>query len=535
MQLIAALFANNRSLVGLAIAFIIASALANIGTINFINETVASQGELFADYAIWFVALLFGAFTLAVISQWLMTTLSYRVAYQLRGRLLAQVLHCEYEHLQALGRNRIYAALTKDVRQLQEGFVMLPFFLYGITLVVASFIYMFWLNAPLATLTLVSLVLVLAVNRVLTSRFQALLRKERELEDELFGGYEKVLDGHKELLLNEARGLRLVDDIMQGPAKKARDYRTLGDRYIVVSIHLMTTTVLALIGVTFWAVFKLDMGTLAQGTAFALTLLFIRQPMNMAMNQLPGLISARVSLKKLQSLDLPEPQDQRQPASPWCQDWNTIELNEVCYRYPGNEQFKFGPVSAHIERGELIFLVGHNGAGKTTLVRLLTGLIRPRSGQVKVDGQELPSPDWRHYRAMFSAVLTDFHLFEQAALPDQGQQDEQARAWLKKLQLDHIVSVDNGEFSVVDLSTGQRKRLAMVSACLEDRSLLVLDEWAADQDPYFRKLFYEELLPELKQQGLTLIVVSHDDRYFHVADRVLELSRGGLVSYSPAA
>ena len=535
MPLIAALFANNRRLVGLAIVFIIASALANIGTINFINETVASQGELFSDYAFWFVALLISAFCLAVISQWLMTTLSYRVAYQLRGRLLSQVLHCEYEHLQALGRNRIYAALTKDVRQLQEGFVMLPFFLYGITLVSASFAYMFWLNAPLATLTLASLMLVLAINRILTSRFQALLRKERELEDELFGGYEKVLDGHKELLLNKARGLRLVNEIMQGPAKKAREYRTLGDRYIVVSIHLMTTTVLALIGVTFWAVFKLDMGTLAQGTAFALTLLFIRQPVNMAMNQLPGLISARVSMKKLQSLDLPEPESQRLPASPWRQDWQRIELQDVCYRYPGNDQFNFGPVSAHIERGELIFLVGHNGAGKTTLVRLLTGLVKPRSGAVKVDGQTLPAPDWRHYRAMFSAVLTDFHLFEQAALPDQGEQDERARSWLKKLQLDHIVSVDNGEFSVVDLSTGQRKRLAMVSACLEDRSLLVLDEWAADQDPYFRKLFYEELLPELKQQGLTLIVVSHDDRYFHVADRVLELSRGGLVSYSPAA
>lgn len=528
MELIYTLFHNNKKIVLIGLLFVFASAFANIGAINFINQTVVTEGQFFADHTVMFFSILVSAFVLAVVAQWLMTTLSYRVVYQLRGRMLGQILGSEYEHIQQLGRNKIYASITKDIRSIQDGFVMLPFFLYGVTLVIAGFGYMFWLNLQLAAITLGALGAISIVGKVLTGRFQALLRKERELEDDLFGGYEKVLDGHKELLLNEPRGQRLVDTVMQGPARLSRDYRTKADRYIIVNIHMMTTVILALIGLSFWSVFYWDLGTLGEGTAFALTLLFVRQPLNMAMNQLPGILVGRVALKKMQNLNLPEPLTQAQD-QPLKTDWQTLTVSEVEYDYLGNTQFHFGPVSTQINRGELVFLVGHNGAGKTTFVRLLTGLTKPARGQISLDNTVITDDNRRGFRSMISAVLTDFHLFEQAALEPNSKQDEAARAWLKRLQLDHIVDVQDGQFSVVDLSTGQRKRLAMVTACLENRDILVLDEWAADQDPYFRKMFYEELLPELKAAGLTLIVVSHDDRFFHVADRVLELSKGGLV------
>ncbi|MBI3896868.1 MAG: cyclic peptide export ABC transporter [Gammaproteobacteria bacterium] len=529
MSLVREIYRNNRWIVLPGTALVMGSALANIATINFINESIASHGQYFMDYGPWLILLLCTSFGFGVASQWMMTGLSYRIIYQLRGRLLTQVLQTELEHINQLGKGKIYAALTKDVLSLQEGFVLLPFFMYSMTLVLGGFGYMLWLSWHLALLCFLALALTIAVGRVLTFRFQHLLRQDRELEDNLLQQYGQILDGHKELLLNERRGDWVRRSVMDGPAQRSRVLRTLADRYMVVHLHMMTVITLGLIGLVFWAIYHWHWGDAALGAAFALVLLFIRQPINMAMNHLPHIISARISLQKLASLGLPEP-NQQDFAEPLSTHWQALTLRGASYRYPGNDDFALGPLDLTIRRGELIFLVGHNGAGKSTLTRLLIGLLAPTSGRVNVDGITIDDTSRRQYRAMFSAVLTDFFLFDQVMAQESGpDSDAQARRLLGRLQLDDTVSVQNGKFSQTALSTGQRKRLAMVVACMEQRSVMVLDEWAADQDPYFRKIFYEAILPELKTQGMTTIVVSHDDRYFHVADRVLKLEHGILV------
>lgn len=106
---------------------------------------------------------------------------------------------------------------------------------------------------------------------------------------------------------------------------------------------------------------------------------------------------------------------------------------------------------------------------------------------------------------------------------------ESAEVYLKRLEIAHKVSIRDGSFTTTDLSTGQRKRLALINAWLEERPVLVFDEWAADQDPTFRRIFYTELLPELKRLGKTIIVISHDDRYFDVADRLVRMAAGKVV------
>jgi ABC-type siderophore export system fused ATPase/permease subunit len=172
-------------------------------------------------------------------------------------------------------------------------------------------------------------------------------------------------------------------------------------------------------------------------------------------------------------------------------------------------------------------LVGHNGAGKTTLIRLILGLIRPTSGQMLVDGLQLDDEKLRQYRKGYSAVLADFHLFDHV---DDSTDDQKTliEHWLEQLGLADKISFEHGVFSSTDLSTGQRKRLAMVSAIAENRRVMILDEWAADQDPVFREKFYRELLPALKGIGYTLFVVSHDDRFFDIADRIIHLEGGHI-------
>jgi len=526
LALVKEIYRNNRRIVAVGTALVIGSALANIATINFINETIATHGRHFIDHGMTLVALLGASFVFGVASQWMMTALSYRIIYQLRGRLLRQVLQTEFEQINQLGKGKIYAALTKDIRNIQEGFVIFPFFVHGITLVLGGIAYMLWLSWPLALLCCVGFALTVAIGRVLTGRFQHLLRQDRELEDSLFQQYGRILDGHKELLLNERRGGLVYRALMDGAARHSRTLRTLADRYIVVNLHMMTVVTLGLVGLVFWAVYRWQWGDVALGAAFALVLLYVRQPMNMAMNQLPGILAARVSLQKLASLGLPEPNDLGY-ALPLSADWAEIRLSAVTYRYPGNAAFALGPLDLTVKHGELIFVVGHNGAGKSTLIRVLIGLLAPTSGGIAVDAVEVGTANRRRYRAMFSAVLSDFFLFEQVFTPDNGVDDDvQAQQLLARLQLGDVVSVRDGTLSQTALSTGQRKRLAMLVACMEKRSVMVLDEWAADQDPHFRKIFYEAILPELKAQGMTTIVVSHDDRYFHVADRIVKLDRG---------
>jgi putative ATP-binding cassette transporter len=198
--------------------------------------------------------------------------------------------------------------------------------------------------------------------------------------------------------------------------------------------------------------------------------------------------------------------------------------------------FRVGPVNLTFRPGELVFIVGGNGSGKTTLAKVLTGLYEPEGGTIELDGKPIGFAERAAYRQRFTAVFNDFHLFDALLgivdpnAASRSQADARANALVAKLALDHKVQVVNGAFSTRELSTGQRKRLALVIAYLEDRPFYLFDEWAADQDPQFKAVFYEQLLPELRSRGKTVLVISHDDRYFHLADRVLKLDNGSIVS-----
>jgi len=176
-----------------------------------------------------------------------------------------------------------------------------------------------------------------------------------------------------------------------------------------------------------------------------------------------------------------------------------------------------------------LFLTGGNGSGKSTFGKLLTGLYTPDKGSIKLADKTISNTNRRWYRNCFSTIFSDFFLFEQV-LDKQGKlaDDGAIRQFIEKLQLQNKVTTKNGILSTTNLSQGQRKRLALLLVYLEDSPICLFDEWAADQDPHFRNYFYTELLPDLKKQGKTVIVISHDDRYFHLADRVIKFDNGQI-------
>ena len=179
-----------------------------------------------------------------------------------------------------------------------------------------------------------------------------------------------------------------------------------------------------------------------------------------------------------------------------------------------------------------MFVVGANGSGKTTLCKLLTGLYRPGRGRILLDGTPVADTDQARYRSLFTSVFDDFQLFERIyGVADL--EPDLVNQRLDELELAHKTRYTEAGYSNIDLSTGQRKRLAYLESVLKDRPVCVFDELASDQAPGSRRRLYEQILPELSASGRTLLVVSHDDQYFHTADRVLEMRDGQVTELIP--
>jgi putative ATP-binding cassette transporter len=254
------------------------------------------------------------------------------------------------------------------------------------------------------------------------------------------------------------------------------------------------------------------------------------------MDSAPTLGRANVALKNVEELGLSLAAHKEagvvEDVAPK-REWERLEFRGITHAYhreDEKESFTLGPIDLTLFPGELVFLTGGNGSGKTTLAKLLSGLYTPETGEVRLDGELITDENRESFRQYFSMVFSDFHLFESLLGLENPELDERAREYLLRLQLERKVQIKDGKFSTTDLSQGQRKRLALLTAYLENRPIYIFDEWAADQDPLFKQIFYYEILPDLKSQGKTLVVISHDDRYYGVADRVIKLEYGKIDS-----
>lgn len=507
------------------------SALLSVGVIAYINQRMlAVEAPTLATLA-WFAGLLVLLLVLAAGAQVAMTAIGHRFVYTMRRALVKRVLDTDIERLEALGGANILASLSADLRNITIAFIHLPVLLYGTVLAIAAFAYLAWLSLPLFVMTLLWMAATLAVGWLLVSRLNSHLMQLRETEDRVYQDYVAAIEGRKELALNRDRARRYYDNEFDVGADRYRQHVTLADRYHSVASNWANIMMLGTIGLAFYLARGWQWASLPVASTYALTILFMRTPLVSAVAALPAMISARVSLDKVETLDLaPHRPGFPVPAPEGEAAWRTLALEGVTYRYPsrhGEEGFDVGPIDLAIHRGEVIFLVGGNGSGKSTLARLVTGLYQPHEGSVSLDGQAL---DRQHQHRLFSSVFTDFHLFDQ--LIDARGEDadpQRVQQWLEQLQMGHKVRVADSRLENRELSQGQRKRLALLLALLEERDILVLDEWAADQDPLFRRLFYRELLPHFKALGKTVFAVTHDDHYFGEADRLLKMDGGQLV------
>ncbi|TCQ72835.1 putative ATP-binding cassette transporter [Raoultella ornithinolytica] len=518
----------------LAVVAGLISGFSNASLLAMINHSLTlPQTERWLGPGVQFALLALLMLATRVISQTTFMYLGQKVKARLRGELTRQVSETRWLQLEKSGMSKTISVLTQDLDTLVVFFVSLPnLFIYG-AVIAGCLVYLATLSVSVLGLALAAIALGSLGYRAAHGRAMGLLRQSRLREDTLIQQCKKLFDGGREYRLNADRRRRFVAGELADNIEAVRQQRTRG--YVLYGLATSWGSILffAFIGLVLFGLRDLLTLEPATITGYVMIFLYMIVPVEGVLSSLPTLASARVALQRVQQLreDLPPEQPQRPlPAEPF----RSLALEAIRYQYRGEdgESFTLGPLDMRFSPSELVFIVGGNGSGKTTLANLLVGLYPPDSGAIVLNGRALAGDRQEGYRQLFSAVFNDFFLFDDVAFVHE-RTAEQVNHLLRLLKLQHKVRFAEGRFSTTALSQGQRKRLALLQAWLEERPLYLFDEWAADQDPEFKAVFYLEILPMLKAEGKTIIAITHDDRYFHLADRIIKLESGRIVQADP--
>jgi putative ATP-binding cassette transporter len=380
-----------------------------------------------------------------------------------------------------------------------------------------------------------ALLLILGAGAVFVASYRFINKRAQTEFGKAFGyyravlkGFRELVDGAKELKLHRERRQAHLASAISAPLAGLARHRVKSSFLYGAAEAWSTTGMFFAIAV----ILMFAQGRREIGTGFVVALLYLMPFVQGILSALPAFSQAQMAVKIVRELmdKLAQSSDIAIVETSAVDPWSQIAFETVSYRYDSGDpdsSFCIGPMDFSLTAGEVIFVTGGNGSGKTTFIKVLAGLYYPQAGTILVDGLPVTLAVIDSYRQRFSSVFFDFHLFDQ--LYGMSDVDEKAALHLKHLKLDHKVNVDHGKLSTTNLSQGQRKRLALLTAYLEDRPIYIFDEWAADQDLEFREFFYYEIIPGLKRRNKTVIVISHDERYFHLADRIIKLELGQIV------
>ncbi|MBN2009493.1 ATP-binding cassette domain-containing protein [candidate division KSB1 bacterium] len=457
---------------------------------------------------------------------------------KIRNRLAGKIREADCYKLEKLNTSEIYATIVKETAYITQ---MSPRFISGIqcfVMLVCTMIYIAWLS-PIAFLLVASAITFQIVYMFISDKKTwVAFEKSNEAEVDLLTGLTNVLHGFKQIKLSQKKGDSVLADVSETASRDRSLKITALEKYLGNFVMMLVFFYL-LIGLLLFVLNSFSATLTPVLIKLITSILFLADPLWGLIELSTKMVQISVSVdtiyhleKKLDAVSDGIDKNDEYAIQP---DFRTIKFKDVVFNhrdYDNETTFQVGPVNMEINRGEVTFIVGGNGSGKSTFIKLLTALYFPDSGQMQVDDMVLTKENVQSYREMFAIILTDFHLFDKMhginnVYPGMVQQ------LLRTFGLENKTAYKGNRFTNLSLSTGQRSRLAMIIAYLEDKDIYVFDEWAADQDSNFRSYFYEHMLTDLKARGKTVIAVTHDNDYFHVADRVFTMEMGQFVDKSP--
>lgn len=532
---------ESKEVVNKIMIYATISGLANASILAIINAAAGSVSDMELNYK--YLLMFVIALAINIITQRYLfdksSTIIEQIVHGIRVRLTGKIRRAEMVDLDAIGKAEIYNRMTQQTSEVSQSAGAIIAALQSAIMVSFSVMYLATLSLWAFVLTILIVVIGISIYLNKEKFIVQFIYKTNASEVKLLNALTHLLDGIKEVKLSKDRSSDLSNHI-NTVASEVRGHRVQTERLYNWNYIFAQSFFYVLVAVMVFILPRFIEMYADNVTEIAAVILFIIGPLSTVVSGFPAYTKANIAVLDINDLEKNldhmngRPHHFDKSVQQRIASFGTVALKGVEFSYFDIQKdtlFKTGPIDLTINRGETLFIVGGNGSGKSTLLKLLTGLYTPEKGKIEVDDLTITGENIQEYREQYSAIFSDFHLFDRLyGIKDWSK--DQINSLIREFQLDDKTSFVNGEFTNLNLSTGQKKRIAMIVALLENRPICVFDEWAADQDPEFRRYFYYELIPKLKQTGKTIIIVSHDDHYFNTADRVLKMDYGQLSAYS---
>ena len=510
------------------------------GLLIFINNTIAQKPLPFFQGSEWLAFLLLLLFSIVInrIFQTYMIRLTSNILYDFEISILQRVRLASFQDYSKFGAQKIYTAIadTRMLSALPESFINC---VNSMVLIICGLAYLFYISIIGGVAILILMLLLLAYYLLRNNNIEKEMNKVRDLQDSYHSYLRDMLLGFKEIKLSSLRNNNLYNNFLKKNREASRDIGISNSKkyldnelvgkyswYVVQGVILFV----------FPIYFNFSIGEIS---AFVLTILYLMGPVATLIMVFPTYTRIKIATERINALNEEIKSEVKEEEKLFENSENerfeSVVFENITFLYEGqdeNSSFKLGPLNLSIKTGEIIFITGGNGSGKSTFINILTGLYRPVSGKVLINGQVIEYQDYTKFRDQISAIFTDNFLFsENYDGFDLSRSNSFLNECIQTLKLEEKISFNDEKNTIdISLSKGQQKRLAMIYAIMERRQIMVLDEWAAEQDPEFRYYFYKTMLPLLKGYGKTIVAVTHDDKYFDCADRIIKFDYGQIGS-----
>lgn len=468
-------------------------------------------------------------------SQVTLLRVSMDVTAQLRIKLYERISGTSIDNLERVGSPKLIANITTDVGRIVDGGRVLPDFIMNIATLLGLLCSLALLNPDVFWFVLKTIafgVITYQLPILLGDRY---LGQARESIDHLHESIRALIYGSKELKLDQNKRKTFFDSVLVENEMSVLRSEKKGHSVISAATSYGDLICFFVIGVVAFVLTNYQTISQAELVSVIMVLLYITTPVAVIIDFVPAVMQAKISLNKINNLFKELPEEPISLEVMELPEWNAIEYENVTYQHKSKQEqsgFTVGPASFVIKKGEITFIVGGNGSGKSTLSKIITLHYPAHTGTINFGSLQVSPETLTSCRLCISAIFSDYYLFDRLLGIIDKEQVENVEQYLKDLDLIDKVTVDNGQFSTTSLSDGQRRRLALLVAYLDDKDVYVFDEWAADQDPEFKDIFYLRILPELKKRNKAVVVISHDDRFFEVADQILVMEDGQLTRTS---
>lgn len=506
------------------------SGLGNSLIIVTINMAITSSNELRAKLLVYFVL----GIILYVYGQRLVSVrlieITNNIVYSKRMEIVNKILKTSYDDFEKIQNGRIQATLNNDTETISNLANIVIGGITSLVTLICCFIYLGAISFYGLLLSVLIILLIASLYYVVGRYANRVGEEARDIQNIFFKFINDFINGFKELSLNENKKNEFQMDMQEScnNYRMKRGKAGLAFANMFVIGELLFTIAIGAVVFIFPLVFKdIERGSLA---SYVFVLLYMTGPVHGILNAIPNAIQVKISFKRinemLNQVSLIRSEDLDEQDLILKNDVK-LKLEGVEYEYDNAEErkFKVGPIDYEFKSGEIVFITGGNGSGKSTLAKLITGLYMPSEGNISLNSMDISGKALSQY---YSTIFSDFYLFDKLYGIDCESKESDINKYLKILKMDDKVKIKDGKFSTIRLSTGQKKRLALLISYLEDKPIYLFDEWAADQDPEFRKFFYETLLPELKERGKCVLVITHDEHYFNLADKVIKMEMGKI-------